>query len=59
MYFTDLTATFDNPMVSVVENELSVEVCISLSETALERDIIISVQSQPDTATGIIECMHI
>lgn len=54
MYFTDLTATFDNPMVSVIENELSVEVCVSLSESALERDIIISVQSQPDTATGII-----
>lgn len=57
MYFTDLTATLANPMVSVVENEVSVEVCISLSETALERDITISVQSQPDTATGIMEYM--
>ena len=52
MYFTELTATFDNRTISVVENEESVEACISLSQSTLERNIVITVETQPDTASG-------
>ena len=39
-------------MQSVVENEGPEEVCIVLSDTNLEREIIITVATQSDTATG-------
>ena len=52
LYFTELTATFDNRTISVVENEESVEACISLSRSTLERNIVITVETQPDTASG-------
>ena len=46
-------------MQSVIENEVSLEVCIVLSNTNLERDIIITVATQSDTATGIYKIMHV
>ena len=51
---TDLSATFEESTASVVESELSVEACIILSNSALERDIVITVTSEQDTATGTL-----
>ena len=43
-----------NPMQSVVENELSAQVCIELSHINLQRDVTIIVTTQTDTATGAL-----
>ena len=43
---------FVSAMQSVMENELSAEVCVMLSHTNLQRDIVISLATQPGSATG-------
>ena len=54
LLYTELSATFEESTASVVESELSVEACIILSNSALERDIVITVTSEQDTATGTL-----
>ena len=43
---------FVTGMQTVLENETSVEVCVILSHTNLQRDVIVALATQSGTATG-------
>ena len=47
-----INASFEFSMLFVDEEDLVVEVCIVLSPNTLERDLVLTLAAQPDTATG-------
>ena len=47
-----INASFEFSTLFVDEEDLVVEVCIVLSPDILERDLVLALAAQPDTATG-------